>query len=221
MSVIKKLMPEKIPAFGAVFYNLLPAKIFVPHYKIIAEEIHLKEYGVLLDIGTGPGVLPINIAARFPHSKIIGIDLSDKMIEIANKNKNNKGLDNVEFRVMDANALKLNDNSLDMVISTGSLHHWKNPVRILNEIYRCLKFGCEAWIYDGYAEAADADIEKHTAKLFCGFPPRGLIRRVLSLHGFSQKEYDTEIKDMVARTKFTTCLFEKHGIMMCLKFRKS
>ncbi len=216
------MMPERIPSFAAVFYSALPGKMFLPYHKTIAEEVRLQTHGVFLDIGTGPGALPLEIAKRFPDSKIIGIDLSEKMIEIANKNKASAGgPENVEFRVMDANALGFGDNSLDMVISTGSFHHWKRPVTIFNEIYRCLKPGAEAWIYDGYGDATDADIDRCIQKLFFGFPPRRLVKRILVMHGFSQDEYDTIIKGVVAGTKFKTCAFEKRGIMMRLRFRKS
>lgn len=220
--MLKEMMPEKIPALGAIFYNLLPARMFVPHYKIIAQEITLKEKGTLVDIGTGPGILPLEIAKRFPGSKVIGIDLSEKMIEIANKNKvKYGGLTNAEFMVMDANALKFDDSSLDMVISTGSLHHWKHPVKILDEVFRCLKSGCQAWIYDGYGNATDADIQRSIQKLFLGFPPNRLMKRILRLHGFTQQEYDTTIKARVAESRFKTCLFEKRGIMMRLTFQKN
>jgi SAM-dependent methyltransferase len=41
----------------------------------------------------------------------------------------------------------------NMIVSTGSLYHWKIPLKVLNEIYRCLRPGGNVWIYDGYAEA--------------------------------------------------------------------
>ncbi len=214
-------MPERIPALAALFYSWLPARIFLPHYQMIANSISLQENQTLLDVGTGPGMLPIRIAERFPKSKIVGIDLSEKMIEIACKNKARCNAPaNVEFKVMDAKTLEFGDNSLDMVVSTGALHHWKKPVLVLNEIRRCLKPGSEAWIYDGYGDAADADIEKSIKKLFCGFPPTRLMKRILGFHGFSQSQYDTIVKSMVRNTSFKTCLFEKCGIMMRLRLRK-
>ena len=220
-SWIKRVMPEKIPAFGAFFYSWLPARMFVPYYGMIAHEIELKGDEALLDIGTGPGLLPLKIAERFPLSRIIGIDSSPQMIAIARRNKERRaGALHVEFRVIDANRLEFGDNSFDKIISTGSLHHWKNPVRILDEIYRCLKPGCEAWIYDGYGDAQDADIVRCTRRFFSHFPPIGMVKRILGLHGYAQSAYDTVIKDMIGRTPFGTCLMEQRGIMMRLRLRK-
>ncbi len=220
LSKLKQILPERMPALGAVFYNLVPARIFLPRYKMIAEEVTPQKNSLLVDIGTGPGILALEIAKRFPGSRIIGIDLSEKMIEIANINKGKYCVTNAEFIVMDANALKFDDNTLDMVISTGSFHHWKNPVKILNEIHRCLKPGCQAWIYDGYGNVSDADISGSIQKLFLGFPPVGLVRQILKVHGFSQEEYDTTVKAEIAQSRFRTCLFEKRGIMMRLAFQK-
>jgi ubiquinone/menaquinone biosynthesis C-methylase UbiE len=216
---IRRLLPEKMPMAAALIYSWLVPKIMSSVYKIIVDEIHLVEGQALLYIGTGPGILPIQIAKRFPHSKIVGIDLSEKMIEIALENRV-KGLDNLEFKVMDAKVLEFQNSSFDIIISTGSLHHWKEPVRILDEIYRCLKSGGEAYVYDGYANAADEDIDKGVKRIWNIFPPRRLIRYMLNIHGYTEKEYNTLIKDMVGKSRFQSASFEKRGAMMMMRFKK-
>ena len=128
---------------------------------------------------------------------------------------------NVEFLVMDAKALAFPDNSFDMIISTGSLHHWKEPVRVLNEIHRCLKPGAAAWIYDGYADASNADIEKAVRKLFWIFPTPGTVRYALHIHGYTRREYETTVADIVARSAFKTRSFEQRGIMMRVELKKA
>ena len=102
-----------------------------------------------MDIGTGPGHLPIEIAKAAPEVEIVGVDLSKNMIEIARKNANAAGIsERARFFTGDGNRLDFSDNTYDMVISSGSLHAWKDPVRVINECYRVLKPGCEAWIFD-------------------------------------------------------------------------
>lgn len=218
MGWLKRVLPERIPALAAVFYALGPARIFEPHYTMIAEDVHLADGAVLVDLGTGPGILPVKIARRFPRARIVGIDLSEKMIEIA-KGKG-QGVENAEFIVMDAAKLRFDDNSLDMVLSTGAMHHWREPVKIFDEIYRCLKPGAEAWIYDGYAEASREAIKKGIRPLFLGLPSVGLARRILGIHGFSQAEYDTTIKAAVAKSRFKTAQFDPRGIMMRVLLKK-
>lgn len=218
ISDIRKFLPEKIPAPLAGLYDKLCAKALIPFYAMLADEIAPAVSGSLLDIGTGPGLLPLEIAGRNPALRITGIDLSDKMIGLANKHRGPK---KVEFLVMDAKALAFPDNSFDMVISTGSLHHWKEPARALNEIRRCLKPGGKAWIYDGYAEAPNEDIERCVRKLFWIFPTHGMVRYMLRIHGYTQKEYETAVADIAARSAFKTHSFERRGMMMRMELKKT
>ena len=195
--------------------------MFMPHYQLIADVISLQNGQTLVDIGTGPGWLPIKIAARFPQATVIGIDLSEKMIAIANKNKaRHSNAPHLTFRVADAGALPFETSSIDQVVSTGVMHHWKDPVKIFNELYRVLKPGCEAWIYDGYGSASDEAIKKGIKKILPGFPSQGFVRKILGIHGFSQTEYETVIRDRIAQTPFKTCALEDCGIMMKVKLVK-
>ncbi|TBR17038.1 class I SAM-dependent methyltransferase, partial [bacterium] len=116
--------------------------------------------------------------------------------------------------------LAFGDNALDMIISTDSLHHWKHPEVILDEIYRCLKPGGEAWIYDGFSGASNEDINIYAPGLGGVFFSHLTAKLILSVHGFSQKEYDTAIKDKVAKTRFQKCICEKRGCMMRLRLCK-
>lgn len=51
----------------------------------------------ILDIGTGTGAISLALAKNLPNSSVLGIDISEKAIELANENKNKLELDNVEF----------------------------------------------------------------------------------------------------------------------------
>jgi len=220
ISILRKILPEKMSLFEAISYAAGPAKIFMPQYKLMAQDVSAIAKGALLDIGTGPGILPLEIGKLIPSVRITGIDVGEKMIEIAQANKKKYGLTNVDFMVMDANALSFDDDAFDMVISTDSLHHWKRPARIIDEIYRCLKPGGEAWIYDGFSGASNKDIDTCTAGFARVFPLYSLVRLMLGIHGFSQKEYDTTLKNTIAETRFRQCVCEQRGVMMRVRLRK-
>ncbi len=215
-TLLKHILPEEIPSIGAIFYSKVPAKVFRERLEKIAEEIDLNE-GLILDIGTGPGFLPLTIAKK-ANLRIIGIDISKKMVEIANRHK--KSLSNVEFRVMDANHLEFEEDVFDMILSTGSLHHWKTPLRVLNEIYRCLRSGGRAWIYDGYADITLEDLKRGVTKKWRIFPPYFLLHNILRIHGFTAQEYQTKINDVIAESPFRKGRFVHQDIYMKIELEK-
>jgi ubiquinone/menaquinone biosynthesis C-methylase UbiE len=141
---------ERIPGVLASSYEKATQLAIDSYYSQVAEEIvsYFKE-GTILDLGTGPGYLPVEILKRSPAIRIVGIDLSHKLIQMAIANAMKAGVSGrVSFEVGNAAKLRYNDEAFGMVISTGMLHSLKNPVNVLIEIYRVLKTGGEAWIYD-------------------------------------------------------------------------
>ena len=70
------------------------------------------------------------------------------MIARATSTANTTSTSNLRFEVGDVAALPFADNSVDLVVSTLSLHHWDDPAAGLNEIVRVLAPGGHAWIYD-------------------------------------------------------------------------
>jgi ubiquinone/menaquinone biosynthesis C-methylase UbiE len=154
-------MPEKIPWPFTRLYNRYPNRIFRKWFQRIAADIKDKAIsGNILDIGTGPGRLPIEIAKQVENAKVFGIDLSQDMIKIARRNADKEGVgDRVEFRVNSAYDTGFENNSIDLVVSTGVLHHLSQPLSAFNEIYRVLKHGGEAWLFDGRKDATREEFE--------------------------------------------------------------
>jgi len=148
--LVRYLIPERIPWFAAHLYDAIAQTAIDSYYKEVAEQViaHVSR-GTLLDIGTGPGYLPISIAKRAQQITIVGIDSSEALVKIARTNAERAGFsDRIQFIVGDGNRLEFEDDSWDMVISTGSLHAWKHPVRVIDECHRVLKPGGEVWLLD-------------------------------------------------------------------------
>ncbi len=148
--VLASIEPESIPFPASRFYAALAgSRLFQDFYRIVARQVRDRlPAGRVLDIGTGPGRLPVLIAGESPLLQVTGLDLSPDMVKIASQKAENRGLKNVAFRQGSAAELPFADGEFDLVISTLSFHHWKQPEQALDEVYRVLRPGGEAWIYD-------------------------------------------------------------------------
>jgi len=96
--------------------------------------------GYALDLGAGPGYIAIDVARRNPDLQMIGLDLAAHMIERAQQQAvrhepNGWG----PWLQADGHFLPFADGSLDLVISSFALHHWQDPLAVMNEIARVLR----------------------------------------------------------------------------------
>ena len=132
-------------------YDLVAGVLARPLYRrVVADvtDVGLPAGSVVLDVGTGPGRVARLIAAACPTVEVAGVDLSPEMIARATSTAKTTSARNLRFQVGDVAALPFADGSVDLVVSTLSLHHWDDPGAGLNEIVRVLGPGGEAWIYD-------------------------------------------------------------------------
>ncbi len=98
--------------------------------------------GHAVDIGTGPGVIPIMLAARVPGLRLTGVDLSEPMLQKAREAAEEAGVaDRLDFRVGDAKSLPFSEQSLDLVLCNSLLHHLPDALALLNEISRLVRPG--------------------------------------------------------------------------------
>ncbi len=147
---LSRLEPEAIPfPFSRLYSFITSSRMVRDYYESVASRVLERvPAGRILDIGTGPGRLPIAIASRNKYVHVTGLDLSPDMVKMASQLAAKKGLANVDFKAGSAGDLPFGDREFDLAISTLSFHHWKEPEKALDEIYRVLRDGGEAWIYD-------------------------------------------------------------------------
>ncbi|HPN19887.1 MAG TPA: class I SAM-dependent methyltransferase, partial [Chitinophagales bacterium] len=90
----------------------------------------------VLDVATGTGSLAIDLSKS--AEKVVGIDLSSKMLDVAEKKRKN---DNLSFLLMDASCMKFNDEEFDLVTISLGLHDMPLDIRtlVLKEVKRVLK----------------------------------------------------------------------------------
>jgi ubiquinone/menaquinone biosynthesis C-methylase UbiE len=125
-----------------------------PQFRLIRRYLiwKLKRYtfkGTVVDVGCGPGYLLQIMAKEWPESKLTGVDISKEMVERAKASFDSLGLGSrVDFKEGSSENLPLDDQTQDLLVSTGSLHHWADPALAFNEIHRVLKPGGQMLILD-------------------------------------------------------------------------
>jgi ubiquinone/menaquinone biosynthesis C-methylase UbiE len=215
-AAIRRLVPEAIPAVAASFYAALPGRLMRPAQERIAQRVRVPG-GAIVDIGCGPGALTAALTRRNPDALVVGLDLSAPMLAQARRRM--RGRARMAFVQANAAALPFADESIDVVMSVGSLHHWREPVRGINEIHRCLRPGGWAWVFDGYREAPDADMIEALPRLRFAVA-RWIARRIMSVHGFSRQEYESQVRVWFEESRFGGCEMTPDLIWMCVDVRR-
>ncbi len=97
---------------------------------------------IVLDLGSGGGIDVLLSAKRVgPTGKAYGLDMTDEMLALANENKKNAGVNNVEFLKGEIEHIPLPDNAVDVIISNCVINLSADKDRVLREAFRVLKPG--------------------------------------------------------------------------------
>ncbi len=125
----------------------------------------IKPGDTVLDIGSGSGTDVLFSSLKTgPKGKVIGLDITDAMIEKARVNIAKMGAKNVKILKGDATKIPLEDSSVDVVTSNGVLNLVPDKKKAFQEIYRVLKPG-------GRIQIADIVVQKDVQKA-CGLIPQ-------------------------------------------------
>lgn len=119
-------------------------------YDEVAKRVDLPQGGTLIELGCGPAsVIPSILKNTDKSSKIIGIDFSSKMIELANRKKENNCWQNVQFECMDMYEFSPSKN-VDSVIFCLALTAMPEYQKAVNKALSILKPGGQLLIIDSF-----------------------------------------------------------------------
>ena len=105
--------------------------------------------GKIIDVGCGFGATNLVLAERFVDSEIVGIDLSEPLLQLAGTTAESKGLSGrVRFEKADVQEIPFADNTFDVAINVNMVHLVEEPIKMLNEIERILLPGGHLFIAD-------------------------------------------------------------------------
>jgi ArsR family transcriptional regulator len=145
--VVKKRQDKMRVFFDSVAGRL--GKDYVPgkSWKSLAEALLcLMPPMVIADLGAGEGAFSLLLSQR--AKKVIAVDTSANMIEVAREQAHRHGIKNVEYRLGDMEEVPIEPASVDLAFFSQSLHHALHPEHALSEANRILRPGGRVIILD-------------------------------------------------------------------------
>lgn len=147
---------------------LVPA-IFVPWTRNLLDTAALQDGERVLDVGCGTGIVARNAAETVGGENVVGVDLNEGMLEIAERATSDTD-PAIDWRRADASDLPFPDGSFDVVLCQQALQFFEDPSDALADMHRVLAPGgrivCSVWrpieFQPGYAVLAEA-LERHVS----------------------------------------------------------
>ncbi len=129
----------------------------------------VKEGWTGVDVGSGAGLDTLIAGDKVGTAgHAIGVDMTDEMLDKARTNAKRLGYNHVEFRKGLAEALPVEDASVDLVISNGVINLVPDKSRAYQEIFRILRLGGRAYIADVVIQKPLAEEDRQDIGLWTG-----------------------------------------------------
>ncbi|VVB73881.1 Putative arsenite methyltransferase [uncultured archaeon] len=236
--MVKRLLKlfnlTKVPPLAVDVYSKVSRAANGDFHSHIADDVAEESKRMIghriLDVGTGPGYLPLNIARRTPEKMhLVGVDISEQMVNQARENARRMGIppQRVYFSVANAERLPLYEEEFGFIVSTEVLHQVKDPVKMLNQMFRALKPGGKAWIYDTTSDISNTHLEMHLdmvrRRLLAGKMNRTTISWVTLLRKreiLFESYTLSELLEIVRKSKFKECDLHRDGIWVKMVLKK-
>jgi arsenite methyltransferase len=136
---------------------------------IPTEFANIKNGDTVIDLGSGAGNdCFVARALAGENGKVIGVDMTEAMLEKARINADKLGFNNVEFRLGDIEKMPVTDNKADVIISNCVLNLVPDKYRAFTEIYRVLKPGGHLSVSDIVLKGELPEKFRDIAEMYAG-----------------------------------------------------
>jgi ubiquinone/menaquinone biosynthesis C-methylase UbiE len=182
---------------------------------LATQQVH--ERACILEIASGPGYFATELA-KLGNYKIFGLDISNDFVNIARRNAQQAGVE-VDFRQGNASAIPLPDNAFDFTFCSWSFKNFKEPLKVLKEMYRVLKPGGKAWIVDLNHDVTGSEWNRYASERGI----RGATAWFMRLAFCIQKSgaYSrSELSEFIQNTSFERCELQAVGINLYIHLFK-
>lgn len=136
--VLEKRQVQRAYEFYAPIYDFVFDWIFAPGRVAAITHLGIAPTDTVLEVGIGTG---LNLPLYPPAVRLVGIDLSQEMLDKAVERVQNLAMPNITLKVMDATSLDLGDNEFDKAVATYTISAVPDPVAVLREMRRVVKPG--------------------------------------------------------------------------------
>ena len=137
----KKRRITKIYDRLASAYGLVRPRLDKSDLRIVTRLLELTDGEAVLDVGTGPGIFPLELRKRGYGNRVVGIDLSAKSIAVAEKRAKRKRFPNLDFREGDMEKLEFDDGRFHRVTCIKALLLVPDRLKAAREFHRVLAPG--------------------------------------------------------------------------------
>ncbi len=184
--------------------------------RIVAENISAGSS--ILELAPGPGYLAIELA-KLGNYTITGLDISKTFVEIAQQKAREAGVE-IDFRHGSALQMPFGDNVFDRIACRAAFKNFAEPITALNEMYRVLKPGGKAVIFDLRGDASQAEINRYVDNMGMGrintLITKWTFKFMLIKRAYTQADFEK----MVSQSRFKDCEIHTDPIGLAVWLRK-
>ncbi len=131
--------------YSSPYYEQGWQRQLLPAQQRLLDAAELSAGDRVLDISCGTGLVTLPLAEQVkPGGEVVGVDLSEGMIEKAAGISSEKGVDNVSYEHMDAEDLDFEDGSFDAAVNSLGYMYYPEPDKATAEMFRVVKSGGQA-----------------------------------------------------------------------------
>jgi ubiquinone/menaquinone biosynthesis C-methylase UbiE len=216
MKFFKRYQDLGIEGEKAEIYDKMTREHRTEETKRQANELakHIKDGDSVLEIAPGAGYLSIELS-RLGKYKIIGMDISRSLVEIARRNAKEAGAD-IDFRQGNVSDMPFHENEFNSIICVLAFKNFKEPLKALREMHRVLKPGGTALIIDLNGKASMKSIKKIAENMGMKGPLAYIAGTIQRNFAYSRQEFET----FIAQTEFKDYEIKDSDIGFSIYLRK-
>lgn len=173
----------------------------------------------VLDAGTGTGHIPIELCQQRDDVRVLAVDLSEAMLNLARANVERAGLSSrIQIETADCKALPLADGTADVVMSNSLIHHIPDPQPALAEFWRIVHPGGLLFVRDLARPDSETAVESIVDRVAADGTPyeRQLLRQ--SLHAaLTADEADDMARSIGLPSGSVRMTSDRHWTLLAIK----